>query len=341
MSRVQRDRVRLEDVARAVRVSAMTVSNVLNDRGRVSEGTRARVREAVAALGYAPNLSASRLVGASLSRVGVIYPASDSIFLTGLVAAIAAEAAGRGLQLILRPAPPEEPGLTPLAQEAISAGAEALILIPPFAERVDDEARGAITVPVAGLVTAGPMAGMATARIDNEAASSALTTLLIRAGHRRIGAITGPMDHSDSLARLNGYRQALRDHDLPVEAVLEAPGDFGFTSGIAGAERLLALPEPPTAILAANDEMAAGALWVLNSRGLRVPDDMAVCGFDDTLLATRVWPTLTTVRQPLAALAGQALEDLMKAFRNRGSPFTGADTVLPFELIERGSTRSD
>lgn len=334
----RRKAVTLADVARSARVSIMTVSNVLNDRGRVGEGARIRVRAAVAALGYAPNLSASRLAGASLSRVGVIYPAGDSAFLTTLVAAIATEAASRGLQLLLRPSTARTAAQARnVAHDLIAAGAESLLIVSPFAEMLQAHA-STLDVPLAGLVTARPIAGMATVRIDNESAAFALTALLLDKGHAPIGVITGAMTHSDSVARLDGFRDALRARDLPLDPALEVTGDFGFASGIAGAEVLLQQTPPPTAIVAANDEMAAGVLWLVNSRGLRVPDDVAVCGFDDTLLATHVWPALTTVRQPITDMAAEALDALSAAFRSKSRASVERDIVLPFVVIERGST---
>ncbi|WP_438852578.1 LacI family DNA-binding transcriptional regulator [Brevundimonas nasdae] len=340
MTRTRRAQVTLADVARVSRVSIMTVSNVLNGGGRASDDTRMRVREAAASLGYVPNLSASRLAGAGLSRVGVIYNSGESAFQTTLTAAIATEAASRGLQLLFRPLLTRKPErVRDLAQELVSSGAEAIILVPPYAEMLDVGAMTELGVPLAGLVTASPIEGMATARIDNVGAAQAVTTLLLDQGHERIGVVVGPLNHSDSIARRDGHRAALIARGLTPPDELEAQGDFGFASGIACADQLLDLEHPPTAIVAANDEMAAGVLWTANRRALRLPDDLAVCGFDDTLLATRVWPTLTTIRQPLAEMAGQAMEALKTAFRNRSDAPAATDAVLPFTLIQRGSTK--
>ena len=319
----------------------MTVSNVLNGTGRVSQGTKARVEASIAALNYNPNLAARRLVGSRLSRLGVIYLGLESVFLNAVVAALSTQAAARGLQLMLRPLPKATRlSAVDAAQEVVRSGAEGIILIPPIAELLGQQGRlKAFSVPVVALATAGPLPGAATVRIDNVAAAREMTQLLIRQGRTRIGVIVGPLDHSDSVARLQGHRDALHAYGLEPDAGLEVPGQFTFASGVAAAERLLALQPPPTAIVAANDDMAAGALWAANQRGIRVPDQLAVTGFDDTLLATRVWPTLTTVRQPLDTMAGEALDILGAAFRTPG-PAHNRDVVVDFELIERGSTVS-
>ncbi|KAK0331569.1 hypothetical protein LTR94_028406, partial [Friedmanniomyces endolithicus] len=281
-----------------------------------------------------------RLVGAGLSRVGVVYPKSDSAFITTLVAAIASKAAGRGLQLVLRPSETHDPAIASTLVEAlVSEGAEAVLLVPPYAEMLGQASRERLQIPFAGLVCAEAISGMATVRIDNQSAAYALTKNLIDLGRRRIGVLVGPRDHSDSLARLEGHKAALEDHGLIHDPALEADGDFSFVSGMKGARRLIEAQSSIDAIVASNDEMAAGVLWVAQTLGRRVPDDLAVCGFDDTLLATRVWPALTTVRQPLDRMAGHALDALKTAFRNRGWGGEPVDLMLDYELIERNSTR--
>ncbi len=342
MTRRRQARVTLADVARAARVSAMTVSNVLNDSGRVSEGTRDRVRSTVSRLGYVPNLSAARLTGSSLSRVGVVYPAGSSAFVTTLIAAIATEAASRGLQIIFSPATIRDRAQAEMqTRDLIAAGAEGVALVSPFAELMGSQTVRELDAPLAGLLAARPIEGMATVRIDNEAAAYAITTLLLDKGHDRIAVITGPADHGDSPLRLAGHRAALRARLLEKNPEHEVVGDFTFASGVSGAERLMAVSPAPTAIVCANDETAAGVLWWLNKHGLRVPDEVAVCGFDDTQLATRVWPTLTTIKQPFPEMAAVALDALATAFRARSRPSAMTDTVLPFALIERGSTCKD
>lgn len=324
----------LRAVAEAAGVSAMTVSNVVNGSGRVGQATRERVLMTIEALGYVPNLAARRLVGARPTRLGLICPDHDSVFINATIAAVAMEAAEQGLQLMIRRLPTKAPqDVEAVVEQLARAGADALLLIPPFAEAlIGCERRSSLAA--AAIATAGPLPEMATVRIDNAAAARALTLRLIEKGHTRIGVIAGPRDHSDSMARLQGHRAALRAYGLAALPELEVEGAFSFDSGRLAAERLLDLDARPTAIVAANDDMAAGALWAAHERGIPLPDGLAVAGFDDTLLATRVWPALTTVRQPVAAMARQAIELIAQALAG-AQPLR--DVVLDFELIERAS----
>jgi LacI family transcriptional regulator len=330
-------RVTIKAVAAQAGVSAMTVSNVFNNTGKFSRETRERVLAAIASLGYVPNSAARRLVGATPARIGLLYAGVDSMFIDGVLAAAAVATAERGLQLIARKAASPEDALD-VARSLQRSGADALLLLPPFDLVLSGSpAFQALGLATAAIATAAPLPDMFTVRIDNRAASRAVVELLIAKGRRRIGVIAGPADHSDSLDRLAGCRDALAAHGLtlPDERVIE--GRFTFESGLAAAERLLALPAPPDAIVAANDDMAAAALWCAHRRGLSLPRDLAVAGFDDTLLATRVWPPLTTVRQPIDRMTGRALDLLLDALRRPPGEVAPMDVLEAHHLVERAS----
>lgn len=331
--------VTVQDVAARAGVSAMTVSNVIRSAGKVGAATRARVLEAIAELGYTPNLAARTLAGAEVTRIGLIYRGADSLFTSALIVGASTVAAARGLQLLIREVAEDTTAATAAAAQAlVRSGADALLLVPPFAELLSGApAAGELKAPIAAIATGRVLPGMITVRIDNEQASRALVERLIAQGHRRIGVIAGPAAHSDMLARLEGYAAALRAHGLPLDPELQARGDFSFAAGIAAAEALLAIADPPTAIVAANDDMAAAVLWVAHRRGVRVPQDLSVTGFDDTFIATRVWPALTVVRQPVAAMAELAVERLVAELREP-DPARPRDLVLDFTLVERDST---
>lgn len=340
MQRASRPRtgakVTIKDVAARAGVSAMTVSNVFNGTGKFSAETRERVLAAIAALGYVPNSAARRLAGATPARIGLLYAGVDSMFIHAVLAAAAVASAERGLQLIARKAT-SAGGALVAARALREAGADALLLLPPFDTALSgDAAFRALGLTAAAIATAAPLPDMFTVRIDNRAASRALTERLVAAGRRRIAVIAGPQDHSDSVERLAGCRDALLAHGLPLTQERVIEGRFTFESGLEAAERLLALPEPPDAIVAANDDMAAAALWIAHRRGLALPRDLAVTGFDDTLLATRVWPPLTTVRQPIERMTARALDMLLEALRRSPSP-TPSHVLEAYDLIARAS----
>lgn len=333
----ERARVTIRDVAERAGVSAMTVSNVFNGTGKFSTETRDRVMAAIAALGYVPSSAARRLVGAAPARVGLLYAGVDSMFIHAVLAAAAVASAERGLQLITRKAASPGEALE-TARSLQRSGADALLLLPPFDTVLSGSAGfAALGLATASIATAAPLPDMITVRIDNRAASYAITERLAAKGRRRIAVIAGPQDHSDSVERLEGCRQALAAHGLSLPDELVVEGRFTFESGLAASERLLALPTPPDAIVAANDDMAAGALWVAHRQGLALPRDLAVAGFDDTLLATRVWPPLTTVRQPIDRMTGRALDLLLEALRRPPGEDPPADVLEAYDVVERAS----
>ncbi|ASG23853.1 LacI family DNA-binding transcriptional regulator [Nitrospirillum viridazoti] len=345
-SRQQRDRVTIQDVAQRAGVSAMTVSNVVNRTGKVGESTRARVRAIIEEMGYVPSQAARHLVGAAPARIGLIYLDIESMFLSLAHGEVSAAAAEKGLQLMVRRASAATPDrAAAVALSLVRSGADALLFIPPFAELLTGTpALRTLGVPAAAIATAGPLPDMATVRIDNHAAGRAVADLLVARGYRRIAIITGPGGHSDSVARLDGYKAALAAHGIPFRPELCAEGLFSFETGLVAADTLLDLSQPPDAIMAANDDMAAAALWAAHRRGLVPPRDLAVTGFDDTLVATRVWPALTTVRQPIKDMAIRAIDLLVEALgrpaAERAAPATTPrDVVLDFTLVERGSVR--
>lgn len=336
----RRDGVTIRAVAARAGVSAMTVSNVINHAGRVGAATSAAVRAAVDELGYVPNVAARRLAQARATTVGLLYSGRRAPFLDAILVGALRATNARGLQLLLHE---EERDTIPAAGAAalalVRSGADALLLVPPFAELLDGSpVLATLEVPVAAVATGHALPAMATVRIDNHAAMFELTTLLIAHGHRRIAFVTGHAGHSDSAERVRGYRDALAAHGLAADPALLVAGRFDHASGIVAAQSLLSRPKRPDAIVCSNDDMASAVIAEAHRRGIRLPRDLAVTGFDDTLLAARVWPTLTTVRQPLEEMAFRATEQLI-AMRDRRTPAAAmSDHVLRHTIVEREST---
>jgi LacI family transcriptional regulator len=171
--------------------------------------------------------------------------------------------------------------------------------------------------------------------LDERSAMREMILHLASLGHRRIAHIQGHPAHGASAWRLAGYCDGLRQMDLPCEAELVVQGMFSYESGFDATHRLLALVQPPTAIVAANDDMAAGAICAICERGLSVPKDVSVCGFDDTPIARHIYPALTTVRQPTREMARLAALELLKAVRNHAA---GGLVQVPYTLQLRRST---
>ena len=181
-------------------------------------------------------------------------------------------------------------------------------------------------------------AGQLAVAMDDRRAAVEMMRHLLALGHRRIGFVTGNDNLSASARRLEGYRDALRDAALPVDDRLVAAGSFTYRSGLEAADRLLGLADPPSAIFASNDDMAAAAVAIAHRYALDVPRDLTVVGFDDTPLATTIWPELTTIRQPIADMTRLAVHKLVRVIRApQDAEHQAAIDYVEFALIRRGS----
>ncbi|MET4896613.1 LacI family DNA-binding transcriptional regulator [Sphingomonadaceae bacterium jetA1] len=318
-------------------VSAMTVSNVINGAGRVGPATRAAVLSAIEELGYVPNVAARRLAKARATTLGLVYsdrgtPFIDSVLLGALRATNA-----RGLQFIAQ----AEEELTPedaaaAVRTLVRKGAAGVLLVPPFAELLSGSGLFAeLGVAAAAIATGRPMPDIATVRIDNRAATAAMTAHVAGQGHRRIGFVAGPEHFSVTDPRLAGFRDGLAASGLPDDPALIVRGPFDPVGGEVAARVLLTLPDRPSAILCSSDDMAAGLIGEAHRMGLRLPQDLAVTGFDDTAIAARLWPPLTVIRQPVGDMAFRAVEQLLAALRSPAIE----DLVVAHDLVVRDSVR--
>jgi LacI family transcriptional regulator len=341
-SRRSRGNVTIEDVARAAGVSAMTVSRVINGGKNVRESTRVSVLEAVKKLNYSPNSAARNLAAGEATHIGLLYANPSAAYLSQFLIG-ALEAARRvGCHLVIESCESEQGGeQAEVTRRFVTSEVEGVILPPPLSESqaIMDELRG-MGIPVVTVAM-----GMAdhqnpNVRIDDFGAAAEITRHLLSMGHRRLGFIKGHPNHIASHDRERGFLAALAEQGIGPEAAAIEPGYFTYRSGLAAAERLLARPEPPTAIFASNDDMAAATISVAHRRGLVVPGDLSVVGFDDTSLATTVWPELTTVRQPISAMAEAALELLLADIRARraGGRCEIYERVLEHEMVVRESS---
>jgi LacI family transcriptional regulator len=335
------DRVRdatMADVAERAGVSRMTVSRVINDGAKVREATRRAVQDAIRDLNFKPNLAARNLVTAGELRIGVVYSNPSAAFMSDFLVGVFEEATGAGARLILVRG---ENGAAPSLQELrrlVSGGVHGVVLAPPLGESavVLDVLRAA-NLPVAVVAAGIPRTNAINVRIDDREASRAITRHLLDLGHRRIGLIVGSPNQTASAARLDGARAAVAA--IEGAELVVAHGAFTYDSGLRAAETLLDDERPPTAIFASNDDMAAAAVSVAHRRRLDVPGDLTVVGFDDTTVATTLWPPLTTIRQPVRQMASMALDLLLRALRSPGSSTeVYADHVLDHVLIQRDST---
>lgn len=326
----------IEDVARLAGVSIATVSRSLRGLPEVAPGTRDRVLAAARTLDYVASPFAARLASGRTSTIGVVVPFVNRWFFAAVLGAVDARLAAAGFDLLLYnlgDAQGRERFFTTLP---VRKRVDALIVVSlPLSDSEIDALRGlGMPVGVIGI----DVDGFFSVRIDDVAGAGSAVRHLISLGHRHIGLIGGdtddPMRFTPPLFRRNGYLAALEAAAIEVDPKLETLGYFTVQGGETAMKAMLALPERPTAVFAESDEMAYGAIRAIRRAGLRVPEDMAVIGFDDHDSAELM--DLSTVRQPVL-LQGRTLADALLA-GIESSRLAPTATVLPTEVIVRGST---
>ena len=341
-SRRSRGTTTIEDVARTAGVSAMTVSRVINGGKNVRDTTRLQVLEAVRKLNYSPNTAARNLAAGEATHVGLLYANPSTAYLSQFLIGALEAARRAGCHLVIESCETEDADeQAEVTRRFATSEVEGVVLPPPLSESQPIMAElAAIGIPVVTVAMGEPREDSLNVRIDDYSAAAEMTRYLLDLGHRDIGFIKGHHNHVASHDRARGFAAALREFGLDPDQAPVEQGYFTYRSGLIASERLLSRPNPPTAIFASNDDMAAAAISVAHRRGLSVPGDLSIVGFDDTSLATNVWPELTTVKQPIAAMAEAAVELLLADLRGRrsGMPRRFAERVLDHEMIVRESS---
>ena len=327
----------LKDVAALAGVSIKTVSNVVNGYVHVAPDTRSRVQDAIDRLGYIPNVAARQLRSGRSGVIALALPELQSPYFAEMAGLIVQAAERRSWTVLIDQtdgqADRERNLVAGLRRHAIDG-----VIFSPLALTGDELARsdGSPMVLLGERVSHGPADHVA---IDNLAAAAEATGHLAALGRRRIAAI-GAQDQPSAVTahlRLAGYRRALAEAGLPIDETLVVPAEqFHRADGAAAMERLLDLPEPPDAVFCFNDLLALGALRTLLRRGHKVPDDVAVAGFDDIEDGRFSTPTLTTVAPDTARIAEIAVDLLAERIGQTAEP--PREVRVPHRLVVREST---
>ena len=325
--------VTIDDVAKAAGVSNKTVSRVLNKEKYVAAGTRAKVEASVAALGFRPSFAARALAGRKSFQIALLTDNPSPYYAQNIQAGVRARCQEAGYRMIAQPVDSDAANLLEEILGLIDqAQLDGVILTPPLTE--NNAVRQALSDRGLPFVMTAPARldpKIASAFIDNAQAAQDMTRYLIEAGHKRIGFIAGDPRYAASARRNEGYEAALEEAGLAFDPELVHTGHYTFASGSEAAEQLLSGQNPPTAIFASSDDMAAGVLATAHRLGIKVPSALSVAGFDDTDLAAVVWPPLTTISQPVRDL-GYAAADLLLAQSDAVE-----QRLLPHKLIVRDS----
>ncbi|TAM14278.1 MAG: LacI family DNA-binding transcriptional regulator [Rhodanobacter sp.] len=331
-------RANIDDVARTAGVSTKTVSRVLNNEPNVRDAMRERVLAAVATLHYRPLTSARSLATNRSFMIGLLYDNLSPSYIMEVQAGVLAACEAQRYSMMVQPLVSTAADFVERVEDILSRHRpDGLILTPPITDHPQLLARlRAMALPFASIAPHHPGHCIGAMLREREAAA-AMVAHLVALGHRRIAHILGDPEHGAGVWRLAGFRDGLHAARLKENPAWMVPGRFSFESGVEAMRKLLALPAKrrPTAVFAADDDMAVGAIWAAAEAGVAVPGDISICGFDDTAIATQVWPPLTTIHQPVRDMGRRATEELLRCILGKGDA-TMVD--VGYELRIRAST---
>jgi LacI family transcriptional regulator len=329
----------IHDVAIRAGVSSMTASRVVSGSVPVTAELRDKVNAAIKELNYRPNFAA-RAARTGSVRIGIVLTNPKSTILGEFLLGAYGESTRLGVHLMVEPAL-ERPVKLEALQRLIRTGIDGAILPPPLADSVPAlsllEKQG---IAALSFATAEPRPRTPSVTIDDFRGAALMTQHLIDLGHRRIAFVQGIPEHSPSQRREEGFRATMEESGLQVRPTWIVPGDFTFKSGFEAGRKLLTSNPRPTAVFAANDDMAAGVIAAAHGMDVKLPAELSVAGFDDTPIAATLWPPLTTIHQPIGSMARTAVALVTDTVRRQKA---GEDTApvhhrLECSLIARGST---
>ena len=333
-------RVSIKDIAKAAGVSHSTVSRALSDSPLVKAETKARIQQLAQEMGYSPDAIARSLVTQRTHTVGVVVTTITDPFVAEVVQGIEDTAQENDYSVILASSA-SEPERELAAVEMLRAKrVDSLIVTSSRVGALYLEHLERFGVPVVLVNNHNRQSGRYTfsVSVDNQHGGHLATAHLIQRGHRRIGYVSGPADHSDDAERLAGYRLALDESGITFDPALVVHGNGRLDGGERALRTLAGLAEPPTAVFCYNDMTAIGLISAARQAGLSVPDDLAVVGFDDIPLAAHVYPSLTTVAQHQRDMGRQAMNMALALMTADDSTMPLSDIVVKGRLIVRASS---
>ncbi|MBZ0283999.1 MAG: LacI family transcriptional regulator [Anaerolineae bacterium] len=326
----------INDVAKYAKVSRATVSRVLNQNSKVDAKLRARVLDAITALGYQPNRAARRLRAQSSNVIGLVISDIQNPYFLSVTRGVEDAASAQQMSLILCNSD-ENPDKERMYLQVMEAERVAgLIIVPAHSDNSQDlNHLKKAGIPIILLDRAVKDVQVDTIRVDNERGSYEAVNHLIGLGYRRIATITGSLQLTTGQERYQGYRTALQAAGMPLNEALVKFGDFKTESGYQLAQELMNATEPPDAIFVANNLMSLGALRALLEQNIRVPENVALVGFDDLPWSGELYSPLTAVSQPTYELGQEAVNLLLRRLANPKAPYL--TVVLQPHLIVRAS----
>lgn len=332
--------VTIKDVARVAGVSPKTVSRVMNAEAHVRPAVRDHVLRVVAELGYRPNAYARSLSSSRSYLIGLFFDDPASGYAAEVQLGAMARCRHHGYHLVVeridRAAPEALDEVSRTLQALQLAG---VILTPPICDWSDlTELLDHRGIPVVKLNSSRTDASAAVILIDDYQAARDMTDHLIALGHRDIAFVQGIVSHDAAGKRLAGFRDAMNCAGIGISEAWIQPGDFSFRAGMAAGDAILSTHDRPTAVFAANDEMALGVLVSAARRNIAVPGALSVVGFDDAPISRMAWPQLTTIHQPNANLASAAIDILADPSYRQSGDRPARSVQVPYTFIDRSSS---
>lgn len=332
-------KVTINDVAKYAGVSIKTVSRVTNKEPSVKQATIDKVNQAITALNYQPNVAARNLASTSSYVIGFIYDNPNAYYIIDMQNGILSACKEKGFELLIHPCNAKATTicdeLTTMVQHSRLAG---LVLTPPMSENpailaaLDSINANYVRIIAGDEITTDN--GL-TVLVNDRHGAVEITQHLIDLGHKHIGFLSGDHQHESTKERLQGFKHALTNNKLEVHEPWILDGKYSFDSGVEGANKLIAMKDRPSAIVACNDEIAAGALFAARLAGLDIPADLSIVGFEDSPFSRQTWPKLTTVHQPNIEIAQIATELLIA--RRRAKNSTNMKVFTPRPVIRDSS----
>lgn len=328
----------IKEIAKAANVSPATVSRVLHNPELVSEAKRTQVLEVIKRTGYTPNSLGVSLRKAKTHKLVAIIPDVISAFNYPVIRAIESLALEKGYSLLLGDTQEQESRERSFAAMARSRQADGIFL---FCSRMPFDIDPDITLaeqlpPIVNACEMVDMPGLPKVNIDNQQAAKDATEYLLSLGHRRIGIVAGNLNTPSTIERLAGFKAALASAGVAFDPQLVEAANYSLAQATRATNTLLSCPEPPTALFAFSDEMAMSCIAAATERGLRIPTDLSVMGFDNISYSAFMNPSLTTMAQPMAEIGRKCMELILPQLE--GEPMVESSHILPHELIVRNST---
>ena len=341
-------KITIKDVAELAGVSFKTVSRVTNNEGSVRKETLQKVKDAIRQLNYQPNNAARSLAGRKSHSLGYVYDNPNAYYVLDMQNGILAECRERGYELVIHPCSATNDDiiheLATMVERSQLAG---LIISPPLSEMPNVlSALDKLNIVYIRIISGSEKSDSTSpcVYINDRDAAFDITEHLIKQGHTKIAFLRGDENHRSSHERKIGYLDALKQYGIKEQPDYQIHGAYTFEFGVDGAKQLLALDDPPTGIFSCNDEIAAGALFAVRLKGLDVPGQIAIAGFEDSPFSRQTWPKLTTAAQPTNVIARAAASCLIEYLAHLRSQKSGPVTIPHLfyrpQLMMRESTIS-